>query len=57
MQNKKINKAIKELIELVSEEESLTIEHSMQAIIQRMRYELTQEQVLQDYLYNSEFMI
>ena len=55
MHNKKINKAITDLINLVSNEQMLNVEYSMQAIIEQMQYELKQEQLLQDHLNNREY--
>ena len=55
MHNKKIKKAITDLINLVSNEQALNIEYSMQAIIEQMQYELKQEQLFQDHLNNREY--
>ena len=55
MHNKKINKAITDLINLVSNEQALNIEYSIQAIIEQMQYELKLEQLFQDHLNNREY--
>lgn len=55
MHNKKINKAITDLINLVSNEQALNIEYSIEAIIEQMQYELKQEKSYMDYLANRQY--
>ena len=55
MQNKKIQTAMTDLINLVIEEECLNVEYSIEAIIEKFQYELKQEQLLQDYLENKKY--
>ena len=57
MQNLEIKKAITDLINLVADEEDLTVEYSIEAIIEQMQYELKSERLFLEHIDNSKYKL
>lgn len=57
MQNLKIKQAITDLINLVSNEEALNIEYSIEAIIEQMQYELKKEILFIEHIDNAKYRL